>query len=145
MPLWPEIPNPYLEAFAVGLLYGLIFCTSACLPYVTSYIAGIGAGFRKGVHVTLIYNSGRVTAYVLIGAAIGIFNGVSRLFINEASLSPFHKYFSDHYYTDRCKYTFKEQIVFLPLRCRRLRKLGREKIEQKLMPEHFHWGCRGVL
>lgn len=41
MSLLPEIPNPYLEAFAIGLLYGLVFYTSACLPYVTSYIAGI--------------------------------------------------------------------------------------------------------
>jgi len=145
MPLCPEIPNPYFGAFAVRLLHGLIFCTSECLPYVASYIAGIAAGFRKGVLVTLTCNSGRLTSYALIGAAIGIFKGVFRLFINEASLSPFNKYFSDHYHTDRCKYTFKEQIVFRPLRCRRLRKLGREKIEQKLMSEHFHWGCRGVL
>ena len=63
MTLLPEIPNPYLASFALGLLYGLTFCTSLCLPYLTSYIAGIGAGFRKGVIVTSIYNSGRVTAY----------------------------------------------------------------------------------
>jgi hypothetical protein len=34
MSLLPEIPNPYLEALAVGLLYGLVFCTSTCLLYI---------------------------------------------------------------------------------------------------------------
>ncbi len=90
MSLLPEFPNPYLAAFAVGLLYGLIFCTSACLPYVTSYIAGIGAGFRKGVLVTLIYNSGRITAYALIGALIGAF----KLFVSNEFLSSFQTYSS---------------------------------------------------
>jgi sulfite exporter TauE/SafE len=94
MSLIPEIPNPYLESFAVGLLYGLVFCTSACLPYIASYIAGIGAGFRKGIIITLIYNSGRITAYALIGALIGVFSGVFRLFVNEASISPFQEYSS---------------------------------------------------
>jgi sulfite exporter TauE/SafE len=94
MSLMLEIPNPYLEAFAVGLLYGLVFCTSACLPYIASYIAGIGAGFRKGVIVTLIYNSGRIIAYALIGGLLGILSGVFRLFVSESSISPFQEYSS---------------------------------------------------
>lgn len=94
MSLMPEIPNPYLESFAVGLLYGLIFCTSACLPYIASYIAGIGAGFRKGIIVTLIYNSGRITAYALIGGLVGAFSGVFRLFVSETAMSPFQEYSS---------------------------------------------------
>jgi sulfite exporter TauE/SafE len=94
MSLIPEIPNPYLESFAVGLLYGVVFCTSACLPYIASYIAGIGADFRKGIIVTLIYNSGRITAYALIGGLIGVFSGVFRLFVSEASISPFQEYSS---------------------------------------------------
>jgi thiol:disulfide interchange protein DsbD len=71
MSLLPEIANPYVAALAGGFLYGLVFCTSTCLPYVASYIAGINAGFRKGISVTLIFNLGRLTAYALIGAAIG--------------------------------------------------------------------------
>ncbi|MDH5596144.1 MAG: sulfite exporter TauE/SafE family protein [Candidatus Bathyarchaeota archaeon] len=88
MALPPEIPDPYLASFALGLLYGLTFCASACLPYVTSYIAGIGAGFRKGVMVTSIYNSGRVTAYALIGGLTGIF----KLFVSDVFLFSFQKY-----------------------------------------------------
>jgi cytochrome c-type biogenesis protein len=73
MSLLPEIANPYVAALAGGFLYGLVFCTSTCLPYIASYIAGINADFRRGVSVTLIFNSGRITAYALIGAAIGVF------------------------------------------------------------------------
>ena len=80
MSLLPDIPNPYLYSLAVGFGYGLVYCTSSCLPYISSYIAGIGAGFRKGVTVTLIFNAGRLTAYLLIGVLIGLF----RLIINEA-------------------------------------------------------------
>ncbi len=94
MSLMPELANPYLEAFAVGVLYGLAFCTSACLPYIASYIAGIGAGFRRGVFVTLIYNSGRITAYALVGGLIGILSGAFRLLVNEAAITPFQEYSS---------------------------------------------------
>ena len=84
------ITNPYLAAFAVGLSYGFVFCTSACLPYVASYIAGIGAGFREGIFVTLLYNLGRVTAYALIGAAIGLF----KVILSDQTLSSFQIYSS---------------------------------------------------
>ncbi len=94
MSLIPEIPNPYIAAFAVGLLYGLVFCTSTCFPYIASYIAGIGADFRKGVIATLIYNMGRVTAYALIGGLIGIFSGVFRFVVSESSISAFQQYSS---------------------------------------------------
>jgi sulfite exporter TauE/SafE len=90
----PALPNPYLEAFTVGVLYGLTFCTSACLPYIASYIAGIGAGFRKSVFVTLIYNSGRVAAYALVGGLLGILSGVFRFLVNEATISSFQEYSS---------------------------------------------------
>jgi sulfite exporter TauE/SafE len=73
MPLPLLTLSPYMEALVIGLVYGLLFCTSSCLPYIASYIAAIGAGFRKGIILTLTYNSGRIIAYALIGAAIAIF------------------------------------------------------------------------
>ena len=94
MSLLPGIPNPYLEALAVGLLYGTVFCTSSCLPYLASYIAGIGADFRKGVTTTVIYNIGRVTAYALIGGLIGILSGVFHFVVDESSLAVFQQYSS---------------------------------------------------
>jgi cytochrome c-type biogenesis protein len=94
MSLLPEITNPYVGAFAVGLLYGTVFCTSTCLPYIASYIAGIGADFRKGILAALIYNIGRVTAYAVIGGVVGIVSGVFRLVVNEFSFSTFQLYSS---------------------------------------------------
>jgi sulfite exporter TauE/SafE len=76
MSLIPEIPNPYLGSFAIGLVYGLGVCTASCLPYIAGYVAGIGANFRQGVKVTLIFNAGRVLAYALIGALIGLIGGL---------------------------------------------------------------------
>jgi cytochrome c-type biogenesis protein len=94
MSLIPElpIPNPYVYALAIGLLYGTVFCTSTCLPYIASYIAGIGAGFRKGVLATLIFNVGRVTAYALIGGLVGVFSGVFRFVVSESFFSVIQQY-----------------------------------------------------
>jgi len=88
MSLLPEVTNPYLTALTLGLFSGLAFCTSACLPYVASYIAGIGAGFRRGVAVTAIYNFGRVAAYAIIGAAIAML----RFSLDDAFFASYQDY-----------------------------------------------------
>jgi sulfite exporter TauE/SafE len=88
MSLLQQIGNPYLASLAIGLFYGLTFCTSACLPYITSYIAGIKAGFRKGIIVTSIYNTGRITAYAFLGVLTGLF----RMFMSDAFFFAYQKY-----------------------------------------------------
>jgi uncharacterized protein len=94
MSLIPEITNPYLGALAGGLLYGVAVCTASCLPIVAGYIAGVGSGFTKSVKITLIFNSGRVLAYALIGGLIGLFGGLLRFFVSDAAISPFQVYSS---------------------------------------------------
>ena len=86
------IPPTYLEALTIGLLYGTIFCTSECLPIIASYIAGTGAGFRKGIVITLIYNSGRLLSYVLIGGIVGLIGGSVNFLLDEAALASFRVY-----------------------------------------------------
>ena len=90
MTVLEQISNPYLASLALGLLYGLTFCTSACLPYVASYIAGIKAGFRRGVTVTAIYNSGRITAYAVIGSIAGLL----KTFVSDTFLRTYQNIFS---------------------------------------------------
>jgi sulfite exporter TauE/SafE len=90
MSLVPNIPNPYLAALVGGIFYGFAVCTSSCLPYITGYIAGVGAGFRKGVAITMIFNSGRIVAYALIGTAIGVF----KLLVSDEFLTSFQVYSS---------------------------------------------------
>jgi len=94
MSLVPGIPNPYLAAFGTGLLYGLAFCTSACLPYIACYIAGVGAGFRRSILIALSYNSGRIAAYAIVGGVIGALGGIFRIVVSETSLAPFQGYSS---------------------------------------------------
>jgi sulfite exporter TauE/SafE len=88
MSMLQQIGNPYLASLVIGLFYGLTFCTSACLPYITSYIAGIKAGFRKGVIITSIYNIGRITAYALLGVVTGLF----RMFMSDTFFFAYQKY-----------------------------------------------------
>ncbi len=94
MSLIPQISDPYIGAFAGGLLYGLAVCTASCLPIVAGYIAGVGSGFKKSVKLTMIFNGGRVLAYAVIGAVIGLFGGLLRFFVSEAAISPFQVYSS---------------------------------------------------
>ena len=74
MTVLEQISNPHLSSLSLGLLYRLPFCASASLPYIISYIAGIGAGFKKGIIVTSIYNSGRILAYAIKGTIMGLLN-----------------------------------------------------------------------
>ncbi|MGO8807182.1 MAG: sulfite exporter TauE/SafE family protein [Candidatus Bathyarchaeia archaeon] len=92
MSLIPEVSNPFLAAFAGGLLYGLAVCTASCLPYLASYIAGVGAGFRRSIKITAIFNSGRILAYALIGSLVGLFSGLFRLALSGSATSPFQTY-----------------------------------------------------
>ncbi len=94
MSLIPDISNPYLGAFGGGLLYGLAVCTASCLPVLAGYIAGVGSGFKKSVKITFIFNSGRILAYALIGAIVGLFGGLLRFFVSDAAISPFQVYSS---------------------------------------------------
>lgn len=94
MSLIPELANPYLYALVSGLVFGLGYCTASCLPVVAGYIAGVGSGFKQSVKITLIFNAGRVVAYTLIGALIGLFGGLLQLFVTKEAISPFQIYSS---------------------------------------------------
>jgi hypothetical protein len=49
--------NPYLASLILGLLYGLTFCASACLPYIIGYIAGIGGVNLVVMELGVLINS----------------------------------------------------------------------------------------
>jgi len=90
--MWPpiEISNIYLGSLVLGLFYGLSLCAPSCLPYITSYIAGVGAGFRRGLAITATYNIGRITAYTLAGSLAYMF----KLFIDDTFIRPYQSYAS---------------------------------------------------
>lgn len=84
----------YLEALSIGLLYGTIFCTSECLPYLASYIAGTGAGFRKGLLITILYDAGRLISYTLIGVLVGLIGESVTSLLEGPTLASFRTYSS---------------------------------------------------
>ena len=90
MSVLEQIANPYLASLTLGLLYGFTVCTSSCLPYLASYIAGIKAGFRKGLTITAIYNTGRIAAYAVIGTIAGLL----RTLVDEAIFETYQTVFS---------------------------------------------------
>lgn len=94
MSLISEIVNPYIGAFVGGLFFGLAYCTASCLPVVAGYIAGVGSGFKQSIRITLIFNIGRIIAYTLIGALIGLFSGLLGFFVSAETISPFQIYSS---------------------------------------------------
>lgn len=89
-----EMANLYIEAFIIGLLYGFSLCTSSCLPYVASYIAAVGADFRKGVFITLTYNMGRVASYTVVGILAGFLSSILRVVLSESLIFDFQNYAS---------------------------------------------------
>lgn len=90
MTVLEQISNPYLASLVLGIVYGLTFCASACLPYIVSYIAGVGAGFKKGIEITTIYNTGRIIAYAVIGTAVGLLSST----INQEYFIGYQQYSS---------------------------------------------------
>ena len=88
--LLPEIPDPYLASLVFGVLYGLTTCAASCLPYLASYIAGVGAGFRRGFIIALTFSSGRILAYGLLAGFAAIIQG----FLTDFYLNSFQRYAS---------------------------------------------------
>ena len=86
MSLMLGIRNPYFAAFVGSLFYSLAFCASSSLLSLTSYIASIGAAFRKGIIMMLTYNLGRITAYTLLDSATGWRPNKAPLFRKRISL-----------------------------------------------------------
>jgi len=88
--LLPEIADPYLASLTLGVIYGLTTCTAACLPYLASYIAGVGAGFRRGFTIALTFSSGRILAYSMLAGLVVIIRGL----LSNLYLITFQKYAS---------------------------------------------------
>lgn len=73
----------YVLAFTTGLLGGFGHCTGMCGPIVASYALRGRDKDRRNYSILvphLLYNAGRITTYVFIGALMGL----SGSFINSA-------------------------------------------------------------
>jgi hypothetical protein len=57
MTVLEQISNPYVASLSLCLLYGLTFCASAYLPYIISYIAGVGGVNLVVMGLGVLFNS----------------------------------------------------------------------------------------
>ena len=67
--------QPALSALLLGMVYGATFCTLTCSPFIASYIIGTDRGTRRGVWLSVIFNSGRVATYGVLGLLVGLAGG----------------------------------------------------------------------
>jgi sulfite exporter TauE/SafE len=82
--LMPDTPTvDAMLYFTTGLLMSLGHCTGMCGPLVSAYaVAQCNAcptGRKPGVWNFLVYNSGRITSYALIGLVLGLVGTAAQL------------------------------------------------------------------
>ena len=78
------MPIAFLQIFAVGFGMGLIGpCLFYCLPVILAFTAGAEKEYKKSLSDILIFFSGRLLAYVLLGFLAGLSGLVLRRFIES--------------------------------------------------------------
>jgi len=73
------------ELFLFGITLGWGQCLVSCSLVLAPYLAGTSTSWKEGLKNTLIFSSGRLTAYILLGAIAG-FSGkvINSVFITES-------------------------------------------------------------
>ncbi len=66
----------YIDAFLVGLTYGLTVCSWSCLPYIGPYVMGGDGGFVRGIRSAFVFSLGKLISYAALGAAAGYFGSM---------------------------------------------------------------------
>jgi len=67
--------SPIMSALIIGIIYGATFCTLTCSPFIASYIIGTDRGTRRGMWLSIIFNTGRVATYAMLGLVVGLAGG----------------------------------------------------------------------
>lgn len=68
----PALPQTTLFAvWLLGLSLGLTACTATCLPFMGTWVLGRGGTQGEALRDTLLFASGRIVAYALLGALAG--------------------------------------------------------------------------
>ncbi len=74
----------YLQFFIIGLSFGLGGpCLFSCVPLMVAYIAGKRSSWRQGLQEALIFFSGRLFIYSLLGYLAGLSAALLRKFSNS--------------------------------------------------------------
>ncbi|WP_298399650.1 sulfite exporter TauE/SafE family protein [uncultured Azonexus sp.] len=71
----PDSPVDLFSVWLLGLALGLTACTVTCLPFMATWTLGRGGKLRDNLVDTLLFLSGRLTAYSALGAIAGASGG----------------------------------------------------------------------
>lgn len=91
----PELLTGFASVFLLGFALGLTACVATCLPFIGTYVLGKAEGRRSGMIDAGLFLSGRLLAYMALGALAGGFgawfvkhlaDGYGNLAIGVASL-----------------------------------------------------------
>lgn len=91
----PEAPVDLFSVWLLGLALGLTACTVTCLPFMATWTLGRGGKLRDNLVDTLLFLSGRLSAYTALGAIAGasgawllatLASGIGNFVIGVASL-----------------------------------------------------------
>jgi thiol:disulfide interchange protein DsbD len=92
----PDSPVDLFSVWLLGLALGLTACTVTCLPFMATWTLGRGGSLRESVRDTLLFLSGRWSAYTALGAIAGasgawllatLSSGIGNFLIGLASLA----------------------------------------------------------
>ena len=61
-----------LEALVLGVLYGIGPCTLVCAPIMVPLVMSYSKSGRDGVKQMLVFSSGRIASYAILGSASGM-------------------------------------------------------------------------
>lgn len=78
-----------IEALTLGFLYGIGPCTISCAPLVVPLIMSTANNKKQGVIYSLIFSSGRVVSYVILGFLVGLLGYTLNVVVSKKLLGMF--------------------------------------------------------
>lgn len=84
-----RIMNLLLEAFLLGIAYGIGPCTWSCAPVLVPLVVGSSKGTMHGLLQTIWFSAGRITVYILLGFLMGLFGKALNLELPSSAFGVF--------------------------------------------------------
>ncbi len=63
--------TPFLAALITGLFTGSTYCLAGCAPFISTYIMGTSNGTGDGLRSYILFTTGRIITYGVIGILTG--------------------------------------------------------------------------
>ncbi|MBW2990788.1 sulfite exporter TauE/SafE family protein [Candidatus Woesearchaeota archaeon] len=81
--------NLIIQAFVLGIIYGLGPCTISCAPVLVPIVMTASKNWKQGLIYTLVFSLGRVIVYVLLGMLMGALGKTLEIYISNKIIGIF--------------------------------------------------------